>query len=107
MSNRDFAAHYRATVGPRLRQACRFRGFMVACGDSYGAAVAIVAAEAWRLGGDHLPRALWNDLERQIEMWVAESVEAALPECDAGTALATKVAIDVARYFRAWEAAQE
>ena len=108
MSNRDFPAHYRSVVGRRLRQACRFRGIAVACGDeSYAAACMEITAEAWRLGGSRLPRDLWNALEDQIEDWVMESVEAAIPECDASAALATKVAIDVARYFRAWEAAQE
>lgn len=128
MSNRDFAAHYRSVVGPRLRQACRFRGLKVACGDEgYADAIAAVTAEAWRLGGCRLPARLWDPgapngksdgttgawinvwevLAAQLDAWLLESIEAVLPAWDAATATAEWVAIDVARYFRAWEAAQQ
>src|SRR6201993_3761712 len=121
MSNRDFAAHYRSAVGPRLRQACRFRGLMVACGDSYADAIATVTEEAWRLGGGRLPTRLWDPdapnskgdgstgawinawdrLCAQLDAWLLESIEAVLPEWDAATALAERVAIDVGRCIRA------
>jgi len=75
---------------------------MVACGDSYADAIAVVTEEAWRLGGCRLPRALWIDLEDHLAAWLLEAVEAAIPAWDAATARAERVSVETARYFRAW-----
>jgi hypothetical protein len=108
VASREFAEHYRAHVAPRLRQACRWQGVRVASGDTtFGAAFAAVALQAVRRGALHLPPHLWNQLQDQLREWLAEATEAALPAADEAETGATKAAIDMARYFRAWEAARQ
>ena len=103
----DFPNHYRAIIGPRIRQAAIWRGVLVACGDeTYGEAVSEVWWEAWRLGASRLPQRLADDLCSCIGDWICESVEAALPACDEANKRATRVSVELGRYFRAWEAAQ-
>jgi len=127
---RDFVVHYRALAVPRLRRSARFLALLIVTGDrEFHWALAELRAEAIRLGaakplepkeknGGELPlvdwrrdgarpfpladyRRLMNDV---LPSMLLSAVERLQPDWDEACAVADRVAVDIRRHQRAFDA---
>lgn len=73
-----FAAQYRAIVGPRIRQMCRWHGLKISLEEQrFTVASGAIIAEAYRLGAAHLPEDVREGLPDRIADWLIEAIESA------------------------------
>ncbi len=101
----SFAKYFRASVLPGVRQDCKYRGLMIACGDeSFAEAHRDITARAWRLGGCYISVGLFDELADAIAEWLLASIDETMPAWHAAEVQADRAAIELHRYFREWEA---
>ena len=74
-----FPAHFDKEVTPRLAAMCRVWGNLVAC-DAYtfGEALSLIWARAWRLGAGYLPASVQDELRD----WLVTELSASILDDD-------------------------